>query len=142
MFLANPTGELHLGHARGAAVGDSLTRILSFCGFDVTREYYINDAGNQVNNLAKSVEARYLLRCGKEAEVPENGYHGQDIVNVADKIYNEIGDKYASDPDSHLDYFKKEGIKLNFDKIKNDLKNFHVEFDVYTSDNGFVIKVL
>lgn len=144
---ANPTGELHLGHARGAAVGDSLTRILSFCGFDVTREYYINDAGNQVNNLAKSVEARYLLRCGKEAEVPENGYHGQDIINVADKIYNEIGDKYASDPDSHLDYFKKEGIKLNFDKIKNDLKNFHVEFDVYTSeqwvrDQGLVEKAL
>ena len=72
-----------------------------------------NDAGNQVNNLAKSVEARYLLRCGKEAEVPENGYHGQDIINVADKIYNEIGDKYASDPDSHLDYFKK----LDFDCV-------------------------
>ncbi len=143
---ANPTGELHLGHARGAAVGDSLTRILSFCGFDVTREYYINDAGNQVNNLALSVASRYLQCCGIDSEVPEGGYHGQDIVNVAKKIYAEHKDSLI-DVNKHMDFFKAEGIKLNFEKIKSDLKEFGVEFDVFTSeqwirDEGLVEKAL
>lgn len=70
---ANPTGDLHLGHARGAAFGDSLCNILEKAGYDVTREYYINDAGNQIHNLALSVEARYLEALGKEAEMPEDG---------------------------------------------------------------------
>lgn len=131
---ANPTGELHLGHARGAAVGDALTRVLKSCGFDVTREYYINDAGNQVNNLGKSVEARYLQRCGKSVAMPEDGYHGQDIINVAEKIFSEIGDSYARDEIDHSDFYRERGIALNFDKIKEDLANFRVHFDVYTSE--------
>lgn len=130
---ANPTGALHLGHARGAAVGDSLTRILDFCGFDVTREYYINDAGNQVNNLALSVAARYLECNGVEASMPENGYYGQDVINVAKKIYDKYGNSLI-DVENHMDLFKKEGIRLNFEKIINDLKNFGVTFDVFTSE--------
>ena len=70
---ANPTGDLHPGHARGAAVGDSLSRIMKMAGYDVTREYYVNDAGNQINNMALSLQARYLQACGKEAELPEDG---------------------------------------------------------------------
>ena len=74
---ANPTGDLHLGHARGAAVGDSLCNILAKAGYDVSREYYINDAGNQINNLANSVEARYFQALGLDKPMPENGYHGR-----------------------------------------------------------------
>src|SRR3954447_14281977 len=73
---ANPTGDLHLGHARGAAVGDSLCNVLEKAGYDVSREYYINDAGNQINNLAYSVEARYMQALGLEKEMPADGYHG------------------------------------------------------------------
>ncbi|MDF4746025.1 arginine--tRNA ligase, partial [Vibrio parahaemolyticus] len=73
---ANPTGDLHLGHARGAAVGDTLCNLLAKAGYDVSREYYINDAGNQIHNLALSVEARYMQALGLEKEMPEDGYHG------------------------------------------------------------------
>lgn len=144
---ANPTGALHLGHARGAAVGDSLTRILSFCGYDVTREYYINDSGNQVNNLALSLKARYLQKCGIEALMPENGYYGKDLLAVADKIYDEVKDAYALDPDKHLDFFREEGIKINFDRIVKDLADFGATFDVFTSERwireeGMVEKAL
>ena len=79
---ANPTGDLHLGHARGASLGDSLCNVLDFAGYDVAREYYINDAGNQVHNLAISVEARYFQALGLDKEMPEDGYHGQDIIDI------------------------------------------------------------
>ena len=79
---ANPTGDLHLGHARGAAVGDTLCNILSKAGYDVSREYYINDAGNQINNLAISIEARYFQALGLEKDMPEGGYHGEDIIGI------------------------------------------------------------
>src|SRR5690625_3988357 len=75
---ANPTGDLHLGHARGAAVGDSLCNILETAGYEVEREYYINDAGNQIDNLALSVEARYMQALGKEWDMPVDGYYGKD----------------------------------------------------------------
>ncbi len=83
---ANPTGDLHLGHARGAAVGDSLCNVLAKAGYDVSREYYINDAGNQINNLAISVEARYFQALGLEKEMPEDGYHGEDIIGIGKKL--------------------------------------------------------
>lgn len=88
---ANPTGDLHLGHARGAAFGDSLCNVLDFAGYDVTREYYINDAGNQINNLAYSLEARYKQALGLEAEMPEDGYYGQDIIEIAKNSLNNMG---------------------------------------------------
>ena len=74
---ANPTGILHLGNARGGAYGDSLARIMRFCGYDVTEEYYINDAGNQINNLGESIKARYYELCGQDYPMPENGYFGK-----------------------------------------------------------------
>ena len=125
---ANPTGFLHIGHARGASYGDSLTRILKFAGYNVTREYYINDAGNQINNLEKSIIVRYHNLCGIEEELPENGYHGKDIIEVAKAIYDEYGDSAPND------IFKKKGIDFLLNKIKSDLDMFRVNFDVWSSE--------
>ncbi len=131
---ANPTGALHLGHARGAAVGDSLSRILKKAGYDVTREYYVNDAGNQVNNLALSLKARYLQQFGIDAKLPENGYYGEDIVSFAKTLVEKYGDSHIHDED--FSFFRKEGIQLALDNIKKDLKEFRVEFDVFTSEQA------
>ena len=79
---ANPTGDLHLGHARGAAIGDTICRLYSKIGYDVTREFYVNDAGNQITNLGKSIRARYHQLFGEEVEVPEDGYHGADLIEI------------------------------------------------------------
>jgi arginyl-tRNA synthetase len=81
---ANPTGTLHIGHGRGAVYGDNLSRIMSSCGYDVTREYYINDAGNQMNNLGISIKERYKEICGLECNIPEDGYHGKEIIKIAE----------------------------------------------------------
>lgn len=145
---ANPTGDLHPGHARGAAVGDSLARIMKMAGYNVTREYYVNDAGNQINNMALSLQARYLQACGKEAEVPEDGYHGEDLINIAKNIVSEYGDKYANvDPTESYAFFRSYGLKAELDKLKSDLKEYRVEFDVWTSEQdirnrGLVEKAL
>ncbi len=145
---ANPTGDLHPGHARGAAVGDSLARIMKMAGYDVTREYYVNDAGNQINNMALSLQARYLQACGKNAEVPEDGYHGEDLINIAKNIVSEYGDKYADvEPKESYSFFRSYGLKAELDKLKSDLKEYRVEFDVWTSEQdirnrGLVEKAL
>ena len=130
---ANPTGDLHVGHARGAAIGDTICRIMSFAGYDVTREYYINDAGNQIDHLAESILARYKQLLGLDAELPEDGYHGQDIVYVAQKIIDEVGDKLLKEKDP-IPFLKEKGIKLELDKIKDDLAKFRVSFDVFSSE--------
>ena len=131
---ANPTGDLHLGHARIASLGDSICRLFSFAGYDVTREYYVNDAGNQVDNLALSLRARYHQAFGEDYPFPEDGYHGEDIIDIANQIKNEFGDKYLLDNDENLLFFKNYGIKAELDKINRDLKDFRVSFDVYTSE--------
>ncbi len=138
---ANPTGFLHVGHARGAAYGDSLANILQFAGYDVTREYYINDAGNQINNLERSIKVRYENLCGLDSKLPENGYHGKDIIEVAKSIYDEYKDIVPND------VFRKKGIEFLLNKIKKDLKDFGVEFDIWYSEtslyeNNEVDKVL
>lgn len=134
---ANPTGNLHLGHARGAAVGDSLCNILAKAGFDVTREYYINDAGNQVHNLAKSIEARYFQALGIEKEIPEDGYYGEDIIEIGKKLAEDHGDKYVNmDEQERLTLFREYGLKYELDKIKKDLEDFRVTFDVWYSETS------
>lgn len=134
---ANPTGDLHPGHARGAAIGDSVTRLLKMAGYDVTREYYVNDAGNQIENMGKSLQARYLQACGVDAEVPEDGYHGPDLIEIAALMKEEYGDKYAHmDKQETLAFFKEEGLKAELEKLKKDLKLFNVEFDVWTSERS------
>lgn len=116
---ANPTGDLHLGHARGAAFGDSLCNVLDFAGFDVSREYYINDAGNQINNLAHSLEARYKQALGMDAAMPEDGYHGQDIITIAGKLAEEFGAAILEKSDEErFEFFREHGLKLELDKLK------------------------
>ncbi|MEK4762037.1 arginine--tRNA ligase [Viridibacillus sp. FSL E2-0187] len=134
---ANPTGDLHLGHARGASVGDSLCNVLDFAGYDVSREYYINDAGNQINNLAASLEARYKQALGLEATMPEDGYHGQDIIDIAGKLVAEFGDSILSKSDEErFEFFREHGLKLELGKLQKDLANFRVDFDVWYSETS------
>ena len=128
---ANPTGILHVGTARGASYGDNLSRIMSFAGYDVTREYYINDGGNQIHNLGLSIKARYDNICGKELNMPEDGYHGEEIIEIAQGIYDEFGD---SKLDAEISYFTNLGVSKLLQRIKDDLKNFRVEFDVWSSE--------
>jgi len=134
---ANPTGDLHVGHARGAAYGDALCNILEACGYDVTREYYINDAGNQIHNLARSIEARYMQTLGYDWPMPEDGYHGEDIVQIAKRLVEEDGDKWVNVPqEERLDYFREYGLKVELEKIKQDLENFGVRFDNWFSETS------
>lgn len=135
---ANPTGDLHCGHARGAAWGDALCRILSEAGFDVTREYYVNDAGNQIDMLAESMYSRYCELFGMEYPLPENGYHAQDIVEVAKKIKELDGDKWLNkDRSEWVEYFKDEGIEMKLDAIRKDLDLFRVHFDSWMHERFF-----
>lgn len=132
---ANPTGDLHLGHARGAAIGDSICRLYKKAGYNVTREYYVNDAGNQINNLAKSLRVRYHQILGDNTlEFPEDGYHGEDLINIAKIMVDEVHDKYLIDSPEAYEYFKTRGTELELEKLINDLKMFRVHFDVFTSE--------
>ncbi|RBW68675.1 arginine--tRNA ligase [Bacillus taeanensis] len=134
---ANPTGSLHLGHARGAAVGDTLCNILDKAGFDVSREYYINDAGNQIHNLALSVEARYFQALGKEWDMPEDGYHGADIIEFGKDLAAEYGDKFVTmDEKERYDFFRSYGLKRELAKLQKDLEEFRVNFDVWYSETS------
>ena len=134
---ANPTGDLHLGHARGAAVGDSLCNILAKAGYDVSREYYINDAGNQINNLAKSVEARYFQALGLDKPMPEDGYHGADIIGIGKTLAEEFGDKYVNvDEQERFGFFREYGLKVEMAKLQKDLEDFRVRFDVWYSETS------
>ncbi|MBR2507137.1 MAG: arginine--tRNA ligase [Bacilli bacterium] len=130
---ANPTGTLHIGHARGAAIGDVICRLYEFAGYDVTREYYINDAGSQINNLALSLDARYREALGLPFELPKDGYHGDDVKNLAKKLVEEHGDSLLNKEGS-LEFYKELGIKLMLAKIIEDLKYFGVTFDVFSSE--------
>ena len=130
---ANPTGLLHVGTARGAAIGDSICRILDFAGYDVTREYYINDAGSQITNLGLSLEARYKELFGIEASIPEDGYAGYDIVEIAKELKEEIGDK-ALHMENALDFYKERAMSVELNRIVKDLDLFRVHFDVFSSE--------
>lgn len=134
---ANPTGDLHVGHARGAAYGDALCNILDAAGYDVSREYYINDAGNQIHNLALSIEARYMQALGKEWDMPEDGYHGQDIIEIGKELAEKDGDKWVHVPEEErIAYFREYGLKVELEKIKQDLANFDVHFDNWFSETS------
>ncbi|EMI9088142.1 arginine--tRNA ligase [Bacillus cereus] len=134
---ANPTGDLHLGHARGAAVGDTLCNVLAKAGYDVSREYYINDAGNQIHNLALSVEARYMQALGLEKEMPEDGYHGADIIGIGKRLAEEFGDRYAkADAEESYEFYREYGLKYELAKLQKDLESFRVKFDVWFSETS------
>ncbi|WP_456273016.1 arginine--tRNA ligase [Bacillus sp. AK031] len=134
---ANPTGDLHLGHARGASVGDSLCNVLDKAGYNVTREYYINDAGNQIHNLALSVEARYFQALGHDKQVPEDGYQGADIIGIGKKLAEEFGDKYIeASEEERYKFFREYGLKYEMEKLKRDLEDFRVPFNVWYSETS------
>lgn len=128
---ANPTGSLHLGHARGASYGDSLSRILSFAGFDVTKEYYINDAGNQIHNLERSIIGRYEELCGRTSTLPEDGYHGKEIITIAQNLKLEYGINGIKP-----EVVKQKGLEYLLENIKKDLAEFRVSFDVWSSEKS------
>ncbi|NMF00982.1 arginine--tRNA ligase [Aneurinibacillus aneurinilyticus] len=134
---ANPTGSLHLGHARGAAFGDALCNVLDMAGYDVSREYYINDAGNQIVNLARSLEARYFQALGQDMEMPEDGYYGQDIIEFGKELAEKDGDKYAKmSPEERFVFFRNWGRDKELEKIKIDLADFRVKFDEWFSETS------
>ncbi len=133
---ANPTGDLHLGHARGAAIGDTLCRILEKAGYEVTREYYINDAGNQIHNLALSTISRYEELLGKTTEMPKDGYYGQDIIDIANDLIKLYGDKYLEDTKERYQIFREFAKNYELNKIKTDLESFNVKFDVWSSEQS------
>ena len=134
---ANPTGTLHIGHGRGAVYGDCLSHIMSFAGYDVTREYYINDAGNQMYNLGISIKERYKEKCGLDFELPENGYHGKEIISLAESLYADYGDTKLNE---NIEFFKQKGLDILLDGIKNDLDKFRINFDVFTSEQSLYDK--
>ncbi len=136
---ANPTGILHLGHARGAAWGDSVARLMKASGYNVLREYYINDAGNQMEMLGLSVEARYREALGLDFSLPEDGYHGQDVKNIGIAIAQEYGDKWlhVSKEEAHA-FFKSEGYRLEMKRIRDDLAYYRCEFDSWISEKKLV----
>ena len=134
---ANPTGTLHIGHGRGATYGDNLSRIMSYCGYDVTREYYINDAGNQMNNLGISIKERYKELCNLPFNIPEDGYHGKEIIAIAKTIYDSYKEEKLTE---NIEYFKQVGLNVLMQQIKKDLDNYRVNFDVFTSEQSLYDK--
>ncbi|MCG7420556.1 arginine--tRNA ligase [Macrococcus epidermidis] len=133
---ANPTGSLHIGHARNAAVGDTLCNVLSAAGYDVLREYYINDAGKQIENLAYSIEARYFQALGQEMALPEDGYHGKDIIEIGKKLAEDHPEYKDADNDERIKAFRKLGLDYEMDKLKKDLTEFNVHFDNWFSETS------
>lgn len=133
---ANPTGDLHIGHARNAAVGATLSNILDFAGYDVTREYYINDAGNQINNLALSIEARYFEALGQDLNMPEDGYNGKDIKLIGENLAKEHPEYKDLDQKERIAEFRNLGVELEMQKLKTDLEDFRIRFDNWFSETS------
>ena len=129
---ANPTGPMHLGNARGGAIGDVLASILKRAGYYVEKEFYINDAGNQIEKFGVSLEARYLQLFGKEAEVPEEGYHGKDLIELMKEYTQEYGDSCLNmDSRERQVMLRKWALERNIDRMKKDLNAYGVQYDVW-----------
>lgn len=135
---ANPTGLLHMGNARGGALGDTLAAVLNEAGYACDKEYYINDAGNQVENLGKSVEARYFELLGRDDyEIPEDGYHGKDIIATAQRLLDEKGEAFVDMPEAERRQAMKEyALKEKVTGIRGSLENFGVVFDNWFSEQS------
>ncbi|ADY57563.1 arginyl-tRNA synthetase [Syntrophobotulus glycolicus DSM 8271] len=134
---ANPTGLLHMGNARGAALGDSLASLLSMAGYEVSREFYINDAGNQIHHFALSLEARYLQLMGQDVPLPENGYHGEDLIETVRELIKLDGDKYLrTEPELRQEYLVRYALNEKIRNIKETLGKFGVHYDVWFSEQS------
>jgi arginyl-tRNA synthetase len=147
---ANPTGPMTIGNARGGVLGDAMASVLDRAGYDVYREFYVNDAGNQVDLFGKSIEARYLqIIKGEDAvEFPENGYHGEDIVGLAKMIYERDGDKYLNmDSDERCRVFIEIGLPHNISLMREHLERYRIHFDKWflestLHDSGYVAETV
>jgi arginyl-tRNA synthetase len=145
---ANPTGLLHMGNARGAALGDTLANVLAAAGYNVQREFYINDAGNQIETFGRSLEARYLQLLGQDVQFPEDGYPGQDLALSMKNLIGEVGDKYLGvDPLLRREILVKYTLKEKLSQMERDLSDFRVHYDLWFSeqslhDGGEIEKVL
>ena len=133
---ANPTGSLHIGHARNAAVGDTLSNVLSAAGYDVLREYYINDAGKQIENLAYSIEARFLQALGEDKALPADGYHGKDIIEIGKDLAEKHPEYKDVEEAERIKAFRKLGLDYEMEKLKKDLTEFNVHFDNWFSETS------
>ncbi|TDM26357.1 arginine--tRNA ligase [Macrococcoides caseolyticum] len=133
---ANPTGSLHIGHARNAAVGDTLSNVLSAAGYDVLREYYINDAGKQIENLAYSIEARFLQALGQDKALPADGYHGKDIIEIGKDLAEKHPEYKDVEEAERIKAFRKLGLDYQMEKLKKDLTEFNVHFDNWFSETS------
>jgi arginyl-tRNA synthetase len=133
---ANPTGPLHIGHGRGSAYGDTVARLLKISGFDVFKEYYINDAGNQMNNLALSIYSRYCEIFGKIFPFPADGYKGEYIIDIAKEIADKFKDSLLSDEEKGVKTCFEIGVKSILDGIEQDLRDFRVIFDNWFSEKS------
>ena len=129
---ANPTGDLHLGHARCAAVGDSICRLYEFAGFDVTREFYVNNAGNQIRTLGLSLDIRLRQLHGEDIDLPEDSYHAKDIIDIAKQYDAEFGKEYKVGDPACLEHLTQYGMKAELAKIERDLALFRTKFDIYS----------
>lgn len=128
---ANPTGPMHVAHARAAALGDVIATLLTHVGYKVTREFYVNDAGGQIRNLALSIYMRYRELLGDKVTLPEDGYFGKDIIEIAKEVQQQYGDKIVSFDEN---FFKKIGVEKQLKRIQEDLILMGVHFDVYRSE--------
>ena len=129
---ANPTGPMHMGNARGGVLGDTLASVLQKSGADVWREFYVNDAGNQIEKFAKSLEARYfqIIKGEDAVEFPEDGYHGDDIRELAQAFYEKEGEKYLDcDEKTRHDALAQFGLSVNIPKMKSDLARYGIQYD-------------
>lgn len=134
---ANPTGKLHLGHGRNAAIGDTAANLLEWAGYKVTREYYFNNAGNQMNMLAKSIFARYQHILGNaEYPFPEDGYHGDYIIEIAQQAFEKYGNALSEETTSSLETVKKMGEEWCFSSIMNTLKNMNIHQDSFFNEDS------
>ena len=125
---ANPTGTLHIGHARGGAYGDNLARILQKAGYSVQKEFYVNDGGQQILNLATSIYARYAQALGRDVSLPEDGYFGDEIKEVAAMIQQQYGDSLD---ESNIELFQDEGVRAMLARLESDLASYGVTFDTW-----------
>lgn len=145
---ANPTGPMHIGNARGGAIGDCLASVLDAAGYDVQREFYVNDAGNQIEKFATSLEVRYLQECGKDIELPEDAYHGEDITVHARNFFSEVGDKYANcDSQERRDALVAYALPKNIAGLEADLGKYRIKYDKWFREStlhkdGSVQKVI
>lgn len=145
---ANPTGPMHVGNARGGAIGDSLASVLQAAGYETEREFYINDAGNQIEKFATSLEVRYLQACGQDIDMPEDAYQGADITAHANAFFAENGDKFAGDDrKARRDALVSYALPKNIQGLKDDLAQYRIHYDTWFPESrlhadGSVAKII